>query len=74
MRVDHKPHGVISTITIASTVFEFRKHNRAVDAALISTPGIVVKRSGMFFMKSIITGKSRDVLRAYRVAVREAAR
>lgn len=74
MKIEHQNTGVISTITIASTVFEFRKHNRAVDAALISTPGIVVKRSGMFFMKSIITGKSRDVLRAYRVVVKEVAR
>lgn len=74
MKIEHQNTGVISTITITSTVFEFRKHDRAVDAALISTPEIIVKRSGMFFMKTIITGKSRDVLRAYRVAVREVAR
>ncbi len=74
MKVEYQNTGVISTITITSTVFEFRKHDRAVDAALISTPGIIVKRSGMFFMKTIISGKSRDVLRAYRVAVREVAR
>lgn len=74
MRIDHHQGEVISSVTITSTVLEFRKHNRVVDVALFLTPGIVVKRSGMFFMKSIITGKSRDVLRAYRVVVREAAR
>lgn len=74
MKIEHQNTGVISTITITSTVFEFRKHNRVVDGALIMAPGTIAKRSGMFFMKTIITGKSRDVLRAYRVAVREAAR
>jgi len=74
MKIDHQVQGVISTITITSTVLELRKHNRAVDSALIMAQGTIVKRSGVIFMKSIITGKSRDVLRAYRVAVREAAR
>lgn len=74
MRIDHHQGEVISSVTITSTVFEVRKHIRVIDIALFMTPGTQVKRSGMFFMKSIITGKSRDVLRAYRVAVREAAR
>lgn len=74
MKIDHQVHGVISTITITSTVLELRKHNRAVDSALIMAPGTIVKRRGVIFMKSIITGKSRDVLRAYRVVIREVAR
>lgn len=74
MKIEYQDLGAVANVIITSTVFEFRKHNRAVDAALIMAPGTIVKRSGMLFMKSIITGKSRDVLRAYRVAVREAAR
>jgi hypothetical protein len=74
MKVEYQNAGVISTVSITSTVFEFRKHNRAVDAALIMAPGTIAKRRGVFFMKSIISGKARDVLRAYRVAVREVAR
>lgn len=74
MRIDHHQGEIISSVTITSTVLELRKHNRVVDVALFMTPGTLIKRSGVIFMKSIITGKSRDVLRAYRVAVREAAR
>lgn len=74
MKIEYQDLGAAANVIITSTVFEFRKHNRAVDAALIMAPGTIAKRSGVFLMKSIISGKSRDVLRAYRVAVREVAR
>lgn len=74
MKVDFEDKGAVATITITSTVFEFRKHNRVVDVALLSTPGIVVQRSGMFFMKSVLSGKSRDMLRANKTVHREVAR
>ncbi|NDO82635.1 hypothetical protein CJP72_18210 [Citrobacter sp. NCU1] len=64
----------VATLTITSTVFEFRKHNRVVDATLLCTPGIVANRSGMFFMKTVLSGKSRDMLRAYKTVSREATR
>ncbi|HFW5272090.1 TPA: hypothetical protein ACIBWY_003142, partial [Salmonella enterica subsp. enterica serovar Bullbay] len=67
-------YGAVANIIITSTVFEFRKHNRVVDAALLCTPGIVANRSGMFFMKSVLSGKSRDMLRAYKTVSREAGR
>ncbi|EFT9103008.1 hypothetical protein HVA38_003440, partial [Salmonella enterica] len=67
-------YGAVANIVITSTVFEFRKHNRVVDTALFSTLGIVANRSGIFFMKSVLSGKSRDMLRAYKTILREEQR
>lgn len=74
MKTQYRDQGAVANITITSTVFEFRKHNRVVDRALFSTLGIVANRSGMFFLKSVLSGKSRDILRAYKTIQREAAR
>ncbi|ECC9707395.1 TPA: hypothetical protein ACJG01_001865 [Salmonella enterica subsp. salamae serovar 21:z10:[z6]] len=74
MKIEYQDYSAVANIIITSTVFEFRKHNRVVDAALICTPGIVANRSGMFFMKSVLSGKSRDMLRAYKTVSREAGR
>ncbi|EPT4026324.1 hypothetical protein ACVQMG_004645 [Enterobacter roggenkampii] len=74
MKVDFEDKGTVATVTITSTIFEFRKHNRVVDVALFSTPGIIVSRSGVLFMKSVLSGKSRDMLRANKTVAREAAR
>ncbi|HID4701879.1 TPA: hypothetical protein ACXE5L_004129 [Enterobacter cloacae] len=74
MKIEYRDFGATAGIFITSTIFEFRKHNRVIDAALLSTPGIVANRSGMFFMRTILSGKSRDMLRAYRAVFREASR
>ncbi|ECY2819047.1 hypothetical protein F6907_24290 [Salmonella enterica] len=74
MKIKYRDYGAVANIVITSTVFEIRKHNRVVDAALICTPGIVANRSGVFFMKSVLSGKSRDMLRAYKTVQREAKR
>ncbi|EBZ9516027.1 hypothetical protein EH138_17740 [Salmonella enterica subsp. enterica serovar Eastbourne] len=74
MRIEYQDYGAVANIVISSTVFEFRKHNRVVDAALLCTPGIIATRSGMFFMKTVLSGKSRDMLRAYKTVQREATR
>lgn len=74
MKIQYQDYGTVANIVITSTVFEFRKHNRGVDAALLCTPGIIASRSGVFFMKSILSGKSRDMLRAYKTVQREAKR
>lgn len=66
MKIQYQDYGAVANIVITSTVFEFRKHNRVVDATLLCTPGIVANRSGMFFMKTVLSGKSRDMLRAYK--------
>lgn len=74
MKIEYQDYGAVANIVITSTVFEFRKHNRVVDTALFSTLGIVANRSGMFFMKSVLSGKSRDMLRAYKTVQREVTR
>ena len=74
MKIQYQDYGAAANIEITSTVFEFRKHNRVVDATLLCTPGIIASRSGMFSMKSVLSGKSRDMLRAYKTVQREAKR
>ncbi|EAO6766388.1 hypothetical protein R5Q32_004156 [Salmonella enterica] len=74
MKIEYQDYGAVANIVITSTLFEFRKHSRMVDAMLLCTPGIVANRSGIFFMKSVLSGKSRDMLRAYKTVQREATR
>ncbi|EBL7878220.1 hypothetical protein DKQ84_24515 [Salmonella enterica] len=74
MKIEYQDYGAVANIVITSTVFEFRKHNRVVDATLLCTPGIVANRSGIFFMKTVLSGKSRDMLRVHKTIQREAAR
>lgn len=74
MKIQYQDYGAAANIEITSTVFEFRKHNRVVDATLFCTPGIIETRSGVLFMKSVLSGKSRDMLRAYKTVQREAKR
>ncbi|ELV0437440.1 hypothetical protein SFE71_000730 [Salmonella enterica] len=74
MKIEYQDYGAVTNIVITSTVFEFRKHNRVVDTALFLTLGIVANRSGIFFMKTVLSGKSRDMLRAYKTVQREVTR
>lgn len=74
MKIQYQDYGAVANIVITSTVFELRKHNRVVDATLLCTPGIVANRSGIFFMKSVLSGKSRDMMRAHKTVSREATR
>lgn len=74
MKIQYQDYGAVANIVITSTVFEFRKHNRVVDATLLCTPGIITTHSGMFFMKTALSGKSRDMLHAYKTVQREATR
>lgn len=74
MKIQYQDYGTVANIVITSTVFEFRKHNRVVDATLLCTPGIIATRTGMLFMKTVLSGKSRDMLRAYKTVQRETKR
>lgn len=74
MKIQYQDYGAVANIVITSTVFEFRKHNRVVDATLLCTPGIIATRTGMLFMKTVLSGKSRDMLRAYKTVQRETKR
>ncbi|MGU9865705.1 hypothetical protein [Kluyvera ascorbata] len=74
MKLEIHDKGAVATLTIISTVFEFRKHVRVVDTVLMCTPGVIASRRGIFLMKTIISGRSKDMLRANKTAVREALR
>ncbi|HBT5238249.1 TPA: hypothetical protein ACRRG3_002477 [Klebsiella pneumoniae] len=74
MKIEFNDQGSDSVITLTSTVFEFRLHNRAVDTALFLAPSVRAKRSGFFVLKTIITGKTSHVLLAYKAIKAEASR
>lgn len=74
MNIDFRDKGAVATISITSSVFEFRRHNRVVDTVLFRESGVIHTRSGFFRMKTVISGPSNRMLRAYKVALQEAAR
>lgn len=74
MKIEFNDKCVIATATITSTVFECRLHNRAVDTVLFLVPSVRAKRSGFFILKTVITGKTSHVLRAYKAIKAEASR
>ena len=74
MKIEFNDKGVIATAIITSTAFEFRLHNRAVDTALFLAPSVRSKRSGFFIMKTVISGKTSHVLRAYKALKAEVSR
>jgi len=74
MKFEYQDQGAVASLTITSTAFEFRKHNRAVDAALLSTSWLNAERKGFLFMKSVLSGRTPEVMRAYKVVVRETSR
>ncbi|CNJ46076.1 Uncharacterised protein [Yersinia rohdei] len=73
MKFNYQDNGAVATITITSTIFEFRKHNRVVDTTLILAD-VSAHRTGSFFMKTVLSGRSVAVLKAYKIVAREAAR
>jgi len=74
MKIEFNDKGVIATAIITSTVFEFRQHNRAVDTALFLAPSVRSNRSCFFIMKTVISGKTSHVLRAYKALKAEVSR
>lgn len=73
MKFEFVDKGAVATLTITSSLLEFRKHNRAVDAALLSAD-VVARTSGIFIRKTVISGPVNRGLRAYRAATTEAAK
>ncbi|GJL37364.1 hypothetical protein TUM17576_41840 [Enterobacter hormaechei] len=72
MRIDYEDKGAVATMTITSSVFEFRRHNHAVDTALFLAPGtIIASRSGFLLMKTVISGPVNKILRAYKIAQKD---
>lgn len=74
MNVEYQDMGATAKIIITSTVFEFRRHVRVVDTVLMCTPGVIANRRGFFLIQTVITGRSKEMLRANKTAVREVNR
>ena len=74
MKIEFNDKGVIATATITSTVFEFRRHNRAIDVAMFLTPEMTSQSSGFFIMKTALSGQTKHALRAYKHLIRETKR
>ncbi len=74
MKTEYEDKGAVATLTITSTVFEFRRHVRLVDTVLMCTPGVIANCRGFFLMKTVISGRSKEMLRANKTAMREVAR
>jgi len=73
MKFEYKLSGVLASLTITSTVFEFRKHNRIVDSALLSAD-LRARRTGFFLLSSVISGRTPAVIRTYKVVIKELER
>lgn len=71
MKIEFKDYGAEAAVIITSTVFEFRKHNKVVDTALFLTPEVTSCSSGLFIIKTVISGKTPHASRAYRIALQE---
>lgn len=74
MKIEFNDQGTVSTVTVTSSVFEFRRHNRVIDIAVFLTPEMVSRSSGFFIMRTILSGKTKHALRAYNHLIREAIR
>ncbi|CDG20547.1 conserved protein of unknown function [Xenorhabdus poinarii G6] len=66
MKIEYQNRGSTAVIIIASFITERRKHNRCVDATLLATP-VRASSSGVFFRRTVITGKANHMLRAHKI-------
>ncbi|KAA5923426.1 MULTISPECIES: hypothetical protein [Pantoea] len=73
MKFEFKDHGAVATLTITSSLLELRRHNRAVDAALLSAD-VRARTSGLFIRRTVISGPVNRSMRAYKAAAREVAK
>lgn len=74
MKIEYQDYGVVANIVVTSTMFEFRRHNRAIDVALLLTPEMTSNSSGFFIMRTVLSGKTKHALRAYNHLNRESRR
>ncbi|CAH5086051.1 hypothetical protein [Klebsiella oxytoca] len=74
MKIEYQDYGSVANIVVTSTVFEFRRHNRAIDVVLFLVPDMTSQSSGFFIMKTILSGQTRHAIRAYNHLTREAKR
>ena len=70
MKVSYSDKGVIAEITIYSLLHEHRKLIRCVDEVLLRV-GVTARTTGVFRNKTIITGKTSHVMKAYKIIASE---
>ncbi|EQB4442712.1 hypothetical protein B5M10_14060 [Pluralibacter gergoviae] len=73
MQIDYQDSGAIARITIRSSLLGMCKHRRAVDAAMLCS-AVTARTSGLLLLRTVITGKTPAVMRAYKAITQEAAR
>ncbi len=74
MKIEYQDYGAVANIVVTSKMFEFRRHNRAIDVALLLTPEMTSNSSGFFIMRTVLSGKTKHALRAYNHLNRESRR
>ncbi|WP_163467396.1 hypothetical protein [Klebsiella michiganensis] len=74
MKIEYQDYGSVANIVVTSTVFEFRRHNRAIDVVLFLVPDMTIQSSGFFIMKTVLSGQTKHAIRAYNHLIREAKR
>lgn len=60
MKMEFNNLGKTATVTLTSTIFEFKKHNRLAEKVVAAYAPIKMARSGSFIMKTVITGSPLD--------------
>ena len=73
MKIDYQDSGAIARLTLSSSVINMRKHKRFVDAALL-VADVTEHTAGVLVIRSVITGKTPAVMRAYKAILREVSR
>ncbi|WP_430673263.1 hypothetical protein [Klebsiella aerogenes] len=74
MKIQYQDYGAVANVVITSSVFEVRRHNRVIDVVLFLIPGMVSNSSGFFIMKTVLSGQTKQALRAYKHLIRETKR
>ncbi|EAW9078548.1 hypothetical protein AABH71_002084 [Salmonella enterica] len=65
MKIAFEDYGNEASVIITSTVFEFRKHKRAVNKVLSVVPKAFRTESSAFVLKTHIYGNAADLYQAY---------
>ncbi|MDM4970868.1 hypothetical protein QT323_20300 [Escherichia coli] len=67
MNIEFYDYGVTAKIIVTCWFWEFRRYCRVVDAALFVAPEVRHQSGGGLLMKTVITGKTVPMLRAFKV-------
>ncbi|EEV6657369.1 hypothetical protein MT229_002846 [Escherichia coli] len=72
MNIEFYNYGTKAKIIVTCWLWEFRRYNRVVDAALFVAPEVHHQSGGGLLMRTVIYGKTVPMLRAFKVAKQEA--